>query len=430
MTRRISFVTTVLRSIWPLLAAILLMSIGNGLQGSLVGIQAAVANFSSTTTGIIASGFSLGLFLSAIMTPKVVRAVGHIRVFAAYASVLSTAVLLIPVYVDPVWWFLMRLLIGFCAAGLAIVIETWLNEGSSNEDRGTILSLYMLLYYAGAGLGSLALLINDPSGFVRFIVVSAVMSLSLVPIALTKVNAPVLGEPMRISLRDIFAASPLAVVAAIANGLGQSAFFNLGAVYGVMNGMSLPYVSLMMAIAPLAVLLSQMPVGWLSDRYDRRVMIAFLSIATSGIAAITMFVPSTMPITVIGLVAVFGGISMPLYSLAIAHANDHLNKDQMLAAGSKLVLLYGVGAIAGPSVAGGFMQMFGAAGFMMFMLATYGLLAIYAVYRMTQSKALLPNETGDLVLVTPMATSVTAELVAEEMVETEGSHHQEGSTEP
>jgi len=404
-----------LRKIWPLLAAILLMSVGNGLQGSLVGVQAAIANFSSTTTGIIASGFSLGLFISAIVTPNAVRSVGHIRVFAAYASVLSTAVLLIPVYVDPVWWFIMRLLIGICAAGLAIVIETWLNEGSSNDDRGMILSLYMLLYYTGAGLGSLALLINDPSGFVRFIVVSAVMSLSLVPIALTRVRAPVLGAPRRISIREIYVASPLAVVAAVVNGLGQSAFFNLGAVFGVMHGMSLPYVSLMMAVAPMAVLLSQMPVGWLSDRYDRRFMIAVLSAVAAGVAAITVFVPSTQAFFMIGLVALFGGISMPLYSLAIAHANDHLSKDQMLAAGSKLVLLYGIGAIAGPSIVGGFMQMFGAAGFMMFLTATYGLLGIYAFYRMTQSQVRSPETTGDLVPVTPMATALTAELVAEEM---------------
>ncbi|MGB7204772.1 MAG: MFS transporter [Anderseniella sp.] len=407
-----------LRSIWPLFLAILFMSIGNGLQGSLVGVEASNNNFSSTTTGIIASGFSLGLFISALITPNAVRSVGHIRVFAAYASVLSTAVLLIPVYVNPLWWFVMRLLIGFCAAGLAIVIETWLNEGSSNNDRGKILSLYMLLYYCGAGVGSLALLIEDESGFVRFIVVSAVMSLSLVPIALTRVSTPVMGQPRHISINEIFVASPLAVVAAIANGLGQSAFFNLGALFGVMNGMALSYVSLMMAIAPLAVLLSQMPVGWLSDRYDRRVIIAFLSMIAGGVALVTVFVPTSQAIAIIALVAIFGGLSMPLYSLAIAHANDKLNKDQMLAAGSKLILLYGVGAIAGPSVAGGFMQVFGASGFMMFLMATYGFLGIYALYRMTQSEALPPSETGDLVPVTPMATPLTAMSIAEEMDET------------
>jgi MFS family permease len=407
-----------LRTIWPLMVAILLMSIGNGLQGSLIGVQAAVANFSSTTTGIIASGFSLGLFLSAVFTPNIVRSVGHIRVFAAYASVLSTAVLLIPVYVDPVWWFVMRTLIGFCAAGLAIVVETWLNEGSTNETRGTVLSVYMIIFYTGAGLGSFALLIDDPSGFVRFIVVSAVMSLSLVPIALTRVKAPVLANPMRISIAEIFAASPLAVVAAIANGLGQSAFFNLGAVFGVSHGLSLPYVSTMMAIAPMAVLVSQMPIGWLSDRYDRRVMIVGLSIVSAALAGVAMMMPATTELWLIAVVALFGGISMPLYSLAIAHANDQLSVDQMLAAGSKLVLLYSMGAIAGPSIAGGFMQQLGSVGFMIYMVIIYGGLALYAVYRMTQSTALPPSETGDLVPVAPVATAVAATAVAEEMVET------------
>ena len=400
------------------MVAILLMSIGNGLQGSLIGVQAAVANFSSTTTGIIASGFSLGLFLSALFTPNIVRAVGHIRVFAAYASVLSTAVLLIPVYVDPVWWFLMRTLIGFCAAGLAIVVETWLNEGSTNETRGTMLSLYMVIFYTGAGLGSFALLIDDPTGFVRFIVVSAVMSLSLVPIALTKVSAPVLGHPMRISIAEIFKASPLAVVGAVANGLGQAAFFNLGAVFGVMHGLSLPYVSTMMAVAPMAVLVSQMPIGWLSDRYDRRVLIVALSILSAILAAIALNMPATTEMLLIAVVAIFGGISMPLYSLAIAHANDQLNKSQMLAAGSKLVLLYGVGAIAGPSIAGGFMQQLGSAGFMIYLAVVYGGLGVYAIYRMTQSTVHPPSETGDLVPVAPIATAVAATAVAEQMAET------------
>ena len=407
-----------LRSIWPLMVAILLMSIGNGLQGSLIGIQAAVANFSSTTTGIIASGFSLGLFLSAIFTTNILRAVGHIRVFAAYASVLSTAVLLIPIYVDPVWWFVLRTLIGFCAAGLAIVVETWLNEGSTNETRGKMLSVYMVIYYTGSGLGSFALLIDDPTGFVRFIVVSAVMSLSLVPIALTKVSAPVLGNPMRISIAEIYRASPLAVVAAVANGLGQSAFFNLGAVFGVMHGLSLPYVSTMMAVAPMAVILSQLPVGWLSDRYDRRLLIVALSVLSALLASIVMFMPGSTEVLLIVVVAMFGGICMPLYSLAIAHANDNLDKRQMLAAGSKLVLLYGLGAIAGPSLAGGFMQQFGSAGFMIFMVIIYGGLALYAIYRMTQSSVLPPSQTGDLVIVTPAITAVTAVAVAEEMAET------------
>jgi MFS family permease len=411
-----------LRTIWPLMVAILLMSIGNGLQGSLIGVQAAVADFSSTTTGIIASGFSLGLFLSAVFTPNIVRSVGHIRVFAAYASVLSTAVLLIPVYVDPVWWFVMRTLIGFCAAGLAIVVETWLNEGSTNETRGTILSVYMIIFYTGAGLGSLALLIDDPSGFVRFIVVSAVMSLSLVPIALTRVSAPVLANPMRISIGEIYAASPLAVVAAVANGLGQSAFFNLGAVFGVSHGLSLPYVSTMMAVAPMAVLVSQMPIGWLSDRYDRRALIIGLSILSAVLAGIAMMMPATTELWLIAVVALFGGISMPLYSLAIAHANDQLSVDQMLAAGSKLVLLYSMGAIAGPSIAGGFMQQLGSAGFMLYMVLIYGGLALYAVYRMTQSEALPPSETGDLVPVAPVATAIAATAVAEEMVETAEQH--------
>ena len=173
-----------------------------------------------------------------------------------------------------------------------------------------------------------------------------------------------------------------------------------------------------MAVAPFAVIVSQLPVGWLSDRYDRRLMIAALSVLSAGLAAMVMIVPASEAFMLIGLVALFGGVSMPLYSLAIAHANDQLSKDQMLAAGSKLVLLYGLGSIAGPSIAGGFMQQFGANGFMLYMVSIFGLLAAYAFYRMTMSGVLSPEETGDLVPFPPMATAVTAAAVAEEMDET------------
>ena len=168
----------------------------------------------------------------------------------------------------------------------------------------------------------------------------------------------------------------------------------------------------------MAVLVSQMPIGWLSDRYDRRVLIVALSILSAILAAIAMNMPATTEMLLIAVVAIFGGISMPLYSLAIAHANDQLNKSQMLAAGSKLVLLYGVGAIAGPSIAGGFMQQLGSAGFMIYLAVVYGGLGVYAIYRMTQSTVHPPSETGDLVPVAPIATAVAATAVAEQMAET------------
>ena len=408
-----------LRGIWPLLLGIALLALGNGLQGSLIGIQAAVASFSTTTTGLIMSGYFAGVLISAFLTPRIISQVGHIRVFAAYASVVSTAVLLIPVWVDPFWWFAMRVLAGFCVAGLSIVCESWLNSQSTNQNRGQLLSVYMIIYYGAIGSSQLLLNITDTSGFVRFIVVSAILSLSLIPTTLIRIEAPAIERPRPVALSDLYRSSPLAVIATFANGLGQSAFFSMGAVYGVMQGLSLPLVSVMLALPPLGVIVSQYPIGVLSDRYDRRMVLTVSAFVTAGLAFICIPAADYSPTSLITLFSVFGAISIPIYSLALAHANDHLDRDQMLGASGKLVLIYGAGAIAGPSLIGGAMTRLGPSGFMTYMIAVYGLLGVFALYRMTRRAAPAVQAEGTtLPQVVPTTTAVAAAAIAEEMGET------------
>jgi MFS family permease len=406
-----------LRGIWPLLVGIALLALGNGLQGSLVGILAAVADFSTTTTGIIMSGYFAGVLASAFITPRIVSQVGHIRVFAAYASVVSTAVLLIPIWVNPFWWLAMRVMAGFCVAGLSIVTESWLNASSTNENRGQLLSVYMTIYYGAIGAGQVLLNIDDPSGFVRFIVVSAILSLSLVPTSLVRTEAPPIERPRPVALSDLYRASPLAVVATFANGLGQSAFFSMGPVYGIMQGLSLPLVSIMLALPPLGVIFSQYPIGALSDRYDRRRVLTVAAFAAAILALVAIPAAAYSQTSLIALYTAFGAISIPIYALALAHANDHLQRDQMLGASSKLVLVYGSGAIAGPSLAGGGMTELGPQGFMTYMIVVYGGLGLFAVYRMMRRAAPSPTEGARLPQVVPTTTPVAAAAIAEEMGE-------------
>lgn len=394
-----------LRAVWALLAGILLLSVGNGLQGSLVGITAARENFSTTATGIIMSGYSLGFLASSFVTPFIVTRVGHIRVYAAFASIVSTAVLLIPLWVNPWWWFSMRLVAGLCTAGLFIVVESWLNAAASNASRGRVLSVYMMVIYGAAGLGQFLLNVNDTSGFSRFILISALMSLSLVPIALAPTTEPRIETPRRVGLRELYRESPLAVVATFANGLAQSAFFSMGAVYGIGMGMALSYVSIMMALPPLGVIVSQGPIGVLSDRFDRRVVLTVLAFLSSVVAVACIVAPEYSTESLIVLFTLFGAIAMPIYSLAIAHANDHLHKDQMLGASGQLVLIYGMGAVLGPSLAGGMMQMVGTPGFMIYMALIYGLLGVYAIHRM-RKRASPPKFEAGQVAVSPSTTPV------------------------
>ncbi len=410
-----------LRSVWALFLGVALLQLGHGLQGSLIGVQAAKADFSATVTGFIMSGFSIGILLSTIVTPRIVAQVGHIRVFAAFASVVSTAILLIPVWVNPFWWFAMRLIGGVCMAGLSIVAESWLNSAATNENRGKMLSVYMMITYAAVGGGSILLNVADTSGFVRFIVVSALISCALVPISLARSEAPAIEEAKSVALSEIYKASPLAVVATFAVGLGQSAFFAMGALYGIMSGLSIGYVSILMALPPIGVILSQFPVGMLSDRFDRRLVLMALSIISTVVAFLTIVAAAVSPVSLIGMFALFGAMSFPLYSLSLAHANDYMTQDQMLGASSKLVLLYGAGAIVGPFVVGGAMEQFGANGFMYFLVCVYGLLAVFAVYRMF-ARPETPDEAGDLYQMAPMATPVAAGLIAEEHFEALEEH--------
>ncbi len=403
------------RGVWPLLLGIGLLSLANGLQGSLVGIRATAEAFSASETGIIMSGYSVGLLISAFVTPRIVGRVGHVRVFVAFASIVSTAVLMIPLWINGAWWYAMRFIAGLCVAGLFIVCESWLNAASSNENRGKVLSIYVIIMYGALGLGQFLLNITDTSGFARFILVSALLSLALVPISLANTEAPSIERPRSVGFLELYRGSPLAAVATFANGLGQSAFFSMGAVYAITQGLSLAYVSLMMALPPLGVIVSQYPIGYLSDRYDRRTLMTVLTFASAALAAVCIVAAEVSPESLIALFTVFGAISMPLYSLAIAHANDHLDKDQMLGASSKLVFLYGLGSIGGPLLAGAMMQAIGKPGFMTYMVLVYGLLGLFALYRMSRRPPPAQTEGIELPQVTPATTPVAAVAVAEKL---------------
>jgi MFS family permease len=402
-----------LRAIWPLFIGVMFLYLGHGLQGSLMSLQASALNFSSVATGFVMSGFYVGLFAGSIVSPRIIGQVGHIRTFAAFASMASTAILLIPLWLNPFWWFVMRVLIGVCITGLSIIVESWLNAASSNQDRGKMLSVYMIIAYAAVGLGNFFLNVGDTSGFVRFIVVSALFSLSLVPISLAKrVQAPPILLPRAIGLNDLFRLSPLALVGTLAAGLGQSAFFSMGSIFGVLSGLSIIQISMMMALPSLAVIFSQYPVGSLSDRFDRRIVmivLTFLSLVTTCIALIVV----STPVVIITLLAFLGAVSFPIYSLAMAHANDYLDTDQMLGASAKLVLIYGVGAMAGPIIAGYAMALMGASGFMAYLAVVYGGLAVYALGHMLVRPD-TPDDTGEYIPVAPQVTPVGAQVVAEE----------------
>jgi len=258
------------RAVMTLMLSYGLLVVANGLIGTLLGIRAVIEGFSAQVTGMIMTGQFIGLLLGAILAVRIVSRVGHIRAFAAFASVMSVTALGHVLLVHPLAWFVLRIATGFCMAGMVMVVESWLNERADNNNRGQIMALYMITHYMGSGLGQFLLPLADPAQFQLFTLVSIIYSIALVPVLLTKAAAPRPAAPERASFFQLWHNSPLGFVGAICAGLNNSTIFALGAVFARQIGLSLTQTSMFMASMIFGGMLFQWPVGRLSDHFDRR----------------------------------------------------------------------------------------------------------------------------------------------------------------
>ena len=240
-----------IRSISSLLLSYGLLLLANGMFGTLLGLRSRLEGFSTEVTGFIMAGFFVGMLMGGIYAVRVVAAVGHIRAFAAFASIMSVAVLAHLLRIDAVTWFVLRIVAGFCMAGMVMVVESWVNERATNTKRGQVLSLYMITNYMGAGLGQFLLLAGEPTKYQLFIIASIVYSIALVPILLTRASAPKPSSPQRISIADLFAISPVGVFGTVCAGMANGSLNSLGAVFARETGLSIAEVSTFMAAAIL-----------------------------------------------------------------------------------------------------------------------------------------------------------------------------------
>lgn len=397
-----------LSAVWPLLLGIGLMMLGNGLQGSLLGVRAGLEGFSTATTGFVMSGYYFGFLFGSIIAPRILSSVGHVRVFAALASLASTATLLHSIVPDPYFWGFVRIVTGFSFAGLYVVSESWLNDAATNETRGQILSIYMVITWIAMAGGQFLLVVSDPGGYILFIIVSVLVSLALIPMALTASTMPSAEQSKRLSLKALYKISPLGVVAMLMVGVSQGAFFSMSAVYGGMIGLSLTQISTFISVAIIGGALLQIPIGQLSDKLDRRQVILITALLASATAIGMYFVQQqdTGLFLMIG-VTVFGGFAMPLYSLCIAYTNDYLEPDEMVAASSGLILVNGLGAVFGPIAISALMANTSAYSFFIFLAAIYMFIALFTLYRMTAKQAMPLDAQHDFVAM-PMRSSVVA----------------------
>lgn len=410
---------------WPLLLGIGLLMLGNGLQGSLVGIRASLEGFPTATTGFIMSAYYAGFLFGSYITPKILGNVGHIRVFAALASLASSAALLYVVFVDPIVWGFMRLITGFSYAGLYIVCESWLNDVATNETRGQLLSVYMIIMMGGLALGQFFLNIADPGGFTLFVVISVLVSLALIPLALTAAPAPNFMQITRLSLRKLYKISPLGVVGMTAQGTIAGAFYGMAAVYGEKIGLSIAQISTFISIVVLSGVLLQWPIGKLSDKFDRRQVI-FITTVFSGAAAIFAMIAAENNMLLYFLLGagLFGGFSVPLYSLCIAHTNDYLEPSDMVAASSGLMLVNGIGAVFGPLIVGQLMSTVGTYIFFGLIAAGHLGIGVFALMRMVMNTATPLEDQGDFVAM-PMRSGLAAAAMNPETEEWEEAPEEE-----
>ncbi len=408
----------VLSSAWALLLGMGLLMIGNGLQGTILGVRGEIEGFSTLQMSFVMSAYFLGFLGGSRLTPEMIRRVGHVRVFAALASFISAVMIMYPMLTDPIAWVLGRVVIGFCFSGVYVTAESWLNNAASNENRGQALSLYMIVQMTGIISAQGLVLLGDPAGYETFVIASILVSVSFAPILLSISPTPAFDRTKPMTLRELMGKSPLGCVGMFLLGGVFSAQFGMAPVYGARAGLTLVEISSFVAAFYIGAVVLQYPLGWFSDRMDRRVLIMLVS-AGGGIGAVVGMIFGLAFPVLLGAAFLIGGMSNPLYSLLIAHANDFLEHEDMAAASGGLIFINGLGAIAGPLITGWLMgdAIFGPQGFFLFIAALLFMTAVYALYRTTQRPTVPVDETGTMSPVYPTASPVALEVAQEVAIE-------------
>ena len=401
---------TVLRTTWPLLLGILLLMVGNGMQGTLLGIRGNIEGISTTQMSVVMSSYFAGFLLGSRVVPGMIQKVGHVRVFAALGSLISSLLILYAVAPHWVAWSVMRLLIGFCFSGVYITSESWLNASTSNESRGQAMSAYMIVQMLGIISAQLLMNTADPAGYLLFVIPSVLVSLSFLPILLSTQPAPQFATMKRMSFGDLFRVSPLGCVGIFLMGGVFSALFGMASVWGSTKGLTVTEISAFVAAIYAGGLVLQYPIGWLSDHSDRRMIV--LGLAVLGF--VTSFATFLLDPGIWGLLlaaALVGGVANPIYSLLLAYTNDFLDASDMAAASAGLLFINGVGAMAGPLITGWVMSVMGPDGFWIYIGLLLVVLAAYTGWRRTRRAA--PAQDQNFAVIAPSATPLAVEAALE-----------------
>ncbi len=399
---------------WAILLGVGFMMIANGLQGTLLGIRAGIEGFSTFTTGIMMSGYFIGIFMGSFLAPYLVKRVGHIRVFSALASLASISILFHGMYVSPAVWMAMRVVTGICFAGFFVVTESWLNDRASNKTRGKILSVYMLIVTFGIGSGQFLLNLAQPDAIDLFILTSIIISFGLIPILLTAKPAPIFDISEKMSVFELYRASPLAVIGNCLTGMAHGTIFGLGAIYASAILVDIKSISWFMACFMIGSLIMQWPVGYISDRLSRRLVMATISTISIVFSILAALAPKDSLIFYIYII-LLGGAAIPMYSICIAYANDRLEPRQIVAASGSLVMVAGIGLSTGPIMVAFFMDFYGMQYFFWGIATYFAMILAFTLIRI-KSRAGIAVENQTLSIATGTIGTPIAEFNAPDAI--------------
>ena len=401
----------VLWQVSSVLAAAGLLTVGTSLLSIILPLSLARADVSTEMTGIVMAAYYGGLMLGARYGIAIITRTGHIRAFAGFAAICCAAVLSHPLWVDPAPWIVLRLVSGFCLAGLFATMESWLNDSTSNQTRGRVLGVYLMTSYVSAAIGQLMVNLWDVWQVYPYLVAGLIVSLSLVPVVLTRERAPDIAKVEPLKLTELLRISPLAVVGTLCSGLLMGAFYGLGAVYGQLVQLDVLGISIFLSALVLGGFLLQFPIGKLSDVLDRRTVMAVVMAVAAALSVAGALLPSfTHEFWAFALIAALvGGPFSVVYPLALGQAFDYLPKERYVAASGGLLFSYAIGATLGPVVCSFLMGQIGAVAFFGFFAAVCFLLFAFVVYRMRVRTA-LPAGEQEVYQAVPVNSPIAAEL--------------------
>ena len=392
------------------LTSLVVFILGHGLFNTLLTVRLSAEQVSAQAIGLVSAAYFGGLVLGAFVNARLIIRVGHIRAYAAYASLLCFLFLLHGMVVDPIAWTVLRLVGGFATGGIFVVLESWMLVSSTPANRGRLMSLYMILLYGSLAMGQQLLKWVDPMVLTPFALCAMAATLSVVPLAISRVSTPAMVAPQRVGVRELVRLTPAGMGSSFTSGLVLGAIYGLLPLYFTDSGATLSRVADMMALVILGGMCLQYPIGRMSDRHDRRLVILLLCSALTLLALMMVLLPGTWRTPIEGgLIFLLGGMAFSIYPLSLSHACDELRPDQVLGANQGLLLAYSLGAMIGPLLAPSVMGLFGPQGLFVYFALCGLLLSGYLGWRRRQ-RAPIPLAEHQVFMPVPPNTPMTAEL--------------------